>query len=59
MERIEVRSSSGDTHLGHLFDDGPKEEGGMRYCINGSALRFVPFEEMEKEGYGFLKGIFR
>lgn len=59
MERIEVRSSSGDTHLGHLFDDGPKEEGGMRYCINGSALRFVPFEEMEKEGYGFLKAIFR
>ncbi len=51
MNRTEVRSTYGDSHLGHIFSDGPKEKGGQRYCINGAALRFVPKEEMAKEGY--------
>ncbi len=51
MVRNEVRSKHGDSHLGHVFNDGPKEEGGLRYCINGSSLRFVKKEDMEKEGY--------
>lgn len=55
MDRVEVRSRSGDSHLGHVFEDGPKESGGLRFCINGAALRFVPLEEMDKEGYGYLK----
>lgn len=58
MNRIEVKSSSGDSHLGHVFNDGPPDKGGMRYCINGSSLKFIPYEEMEKEGYGDLKTIF-
>jgi len=58
MKRVEVKSQIGDSHLGHLFTDGPKDAGGMRYCINGDSLRFVPFEDMEKEGYGELKKIF-
>ncbi|MCA9765343.1 MAG: peptide-methionine (R)-S-oxide reductase MsrB [Carnobacterium sp.] len=49
--RIEVRSSLADSHLGHVFEDGPQESGGLRYCINGSALRFIDYENMEEEGY--------
>jgi len=52
MERTEVRGSKSDSHLGHLFDDGPGDKGGMRFCINSAALRFIPVEKLKEEGYG-------
>lgn len=58
MTRTEVRSRAVDIHLGHVFQDGPKKLGGLRYCINSASIRFISYENMEKEGYGFLKEIF-
>lgn len=55
MIRTEVRSRAGNSHLGHVFPDGPEEGGGLRYCINSASLRFIPYEDLEKEGYGYLK----
>jgi peptide-methionine (R)-S-oxide reductase len=56
MSRTEVRSSHADSHLGHVFDDGPRDAGGLRYCINSASLRFIPLDELESEGYGqYLK----
>jgi methionine-R-sulfoxide reductase len=52
MERTEVRSRKGDSHLGHVFDDGPTDKGGLRYCVNSAALRFIPVEKLKEEGYG-------
>ena len=52
MLRTEVRSKFADSHLGHVFPDGPPERGGLRYCINSASLRFIPLDEMEAEGYG-------
>lgn len=58
MIRTEVRSKHGDSHLGHVFPDGPKDQGGLRYCINSASLRFIPVADLEAEGYGDYASLF-
>jgi peptide methionine sulfoxide reductase msrA/msrB len=57
MKRIEIRSRVGNSHLGHVFNDGPKDKGGLRYCINSVAIRFIPYAEMDNRGYGELRAL--
>ena len=59
MIRTEVRSRHGDSHLGHVFTDGPRDRGGLRYCINSASLRFIPLDRLEAEGYGAFAGMIK
>ena len=58
MIRVEVRSKEADSHLGHVFTDGPKDKGGLRYCINSASLRFIPYDKLQEEGYESYKALF-
>ena len=59
MIRTEVRSKDANSHLGHLFDDGPLDQGGMRYCINSASLRFIPLSKLKEEGYEEYLSLFK
>jgi methionine-R-sulfoxide reductase len=59
MRRVEVRSKNADSHLGHVFNDGPRELGGLRYCMNSASMRFIPVEKLEEEGYGEYLSLFQ
>ena len=58
MKRVEVRSKKGDSHLGHVFEDGPEDKGGLRFCINSAALRFIPKDKLKEEGYSQYEKLF-